>query len=289
MNDKRISDHAVLARNLEDLRATLHRLDPHVRDDLPDAVHQMRVTCRRLRSALRTFRTSVDREATDPVRDELKWLGSALGRARDLEVLRARIDRLLLAQSPELLRGHPGPWIDQRIDTARRSAHAEVLEAMASPRYAALLATLDAWQVDPPWAGRPDRPARKQMGRALDRAWSDMERAATAAAGDDAVDRIALLHEARKAAKRTRYAAEMLEPVLGSTAGDRAAAAEEIQDILGDHRDTVAAIVHLRELSDIAHAEGQQTFTFGVLCARLEADAAECERAFEQAWGRIGA
>ncbi|RNM12942.1 CHAD domain-containing protein [Nocardioides pocheonensis] len=289
MTDKDTSDHAVLAHELEHLRATLHRLDPHVRDDLPDAVHQMRITCRRLRSALRTFRKSLDRGATDPVRDDLKWLGGALGRARDLEVLRARIDRLLLAQSPELLRGHPGPWIDRRIDAARRTAHADVLEAMASPRYVALLVTLDGWQKRPPWAGRPDRPARKRMGRALDRAWSDMERAATAAAANDAVDRIARLHAARKAAKRTRYAAEMLEPVLGQTAGARAAAAEEIQDILGDHRDTVAAIVHLRELSDIAHAEGRQTFTFGVLCARLEADAADREAAFEQAWGRISA
>jgi CHAD domain-containing protein len=43
--------------------------------DEPDAVHQMRVATRRLRSALATYRPLLDRERTDPVRQELKWLG----------------------------------------------------------------------------------------------------------------------------------------------------------------------------------------------------------------------
>jgi len=181
MSDEQVSDHAVLAQALDRLRADLHRLDPHVRDDLPDAVHQMRVTCRRLRATLTTFRKSLDTAATDPVRSDLKWLGGVLGEARDLEVLRDRLDRLLLAQPSHLVRDHPGPWIDARLAAARRTARSEVLTAMATDRYAALLAALDAWHEDPPWAGLPDRPARKRLARAFSRSWSRMERAAAAA------------------------------------------------------------------------------------------------------------
>jgi hypothetical protein len=49
--------------------------DRGARVDEPDAVHQMRVATRRLRSALATYRPLLDRERTDPVRQELKWLG----------------------------------------------------------------------------------------------------------------------------------------------------------------------------------------------------------------------
>ena len=66
-------------------------LDPAVRRDLPDSVHQMRVATRRLRSALRTYRKILDRGVTDPVGDELKWLAAELGIDRDQEVLDARL------------------------------------------------------------------------------------------------------------------------------------------------------------------------------------------------------
>jgi hypothetical protein len=61
-----------------------------------------------------------------------------------------------------------------------------------------------------------------------------------------------------------------------------------VQDVLGAHRDAVVAIGRLVELADLAHAEGRDTFTFGVLCVRLEAEAAELERDYEVAWGDLG-
>src|SRR6516165_6975006 len=66
---------------------TMKSLDPMVRRDEPDAVHQMRVATRRLRSTLRSFRHIVHREGTRRLAAELKWLGSVLGQARDAEVL----------------------------------------------------------------------------------------------------------------------------------------------------------------------------------------------------------
>jgi inorganic triphosphatase YgiF len=60
-------------------------LDPAVRRGLPDSVHRMRVACRRLRSTLRSYRAVLEREVTDPIREELKWLGGELGAERDQE------------------------------------------------------------------------------------------------------------------------------------------------------------------------------------------------------------
>ncbi len=66
-------------------------LDPAVRRDLPDAVHRMRTTARRLRGCLRSYRSVLDREFTDPVRRDLGWLAGELGAERDHEVLRERL------------------------------------------------------------------------------------------------------------------------------------------------------------------------------------------------------
>ncbi|WP_157875950.1 CYTH and CHAD domain-containing protein, partial [Streptacidiphilus griseoplanus] len=81
---------AVLAHLAEHI-GRLVALDAAVRRDQPDSVHQMRVATRRLRSALRSFRKVLDRRATDPVADELKWLGAELGADRDREVLTERL------------------------------------------------------------------------------------------------------------------------------------------------------------------------------------------------------
>ena len=47
----------------------------------------MRVATRRLRAFLRAGSELLDPEWSEPLRDELKWLGGALGPVRDLDVL----------------------------------------------------------------------------------------------------------------------------------------------------------------------------------------------------------
>jgi len=55
----------------------------------PEDVHQVRVAVRRLRAILRVSRSLFDPKWVDGLRRELKWLGTALGRVRDLDVLHA--------------------------------------------------------------------------------------------------------------------------------------------------------------------------------------------------------
>ena len=82
---------AYLRAHAERLKA----LDPFVRLDEPDAVHQMRVAGRRLRATLRSFGHVLSQDATSGLAADLKWLGGALGPARDGEVLPAELQSSL--------------------------------------------------------------------------------------------------------------------------------------------------------------------------------------------------
>ena len=79
--------------------------DPLVRRNAPDSVHAMRVACRRMRSTMQSFRLVLERDRTDHLVDELRWLAGQLGGARDLEVQEQRIGAAVSALPPELAMG----------------------------------------------------------------------------------------------------------------------------------------------------------------------------------------
>lgn len=279
------TERQLLHRQLEVLAGDVVRLDPLVRADVPDAVHQMRITCRRLRGVLGTFTKCFDRSLTDPVRADLRWLAGELGRPRDLEVLHQRLGALLAAERAELVRGDVRRTIDTELRTAHRAAHRAGAEAMESPRYTALVDALSSWAAGPPWRNRRDRPALAGLGLAVGRDWARLERAVSAArAATDTAQHVAALHAARRAAKHLRYAAEALAPMAGPDALRLAAAAMAVQDALGEHHDAAVAGEELVVLADVAHAAGQDTFTYGVLRARVDLLLADSERAYDVAW-----
>ncbi len=102
-------------------------------------------------------------------------------------------------------------------------------------------------------------------------------------------DRDLALHEARKQAKATRYAAEAAVPALGDPAAGLVKGAKNLQNLLGDHQDSVMARQALRELADQAHAAGESAFTYGVLHEREERRAAAVEAELPDALRACGA
>ena len=100
-----------LVQQSADQVAAIARYDPLVRRDEPDAVHQMRVATRRARSALQAFGSIIDREATRPLSEELKWLAVTLGQARDTEVMLERLKASLAGIPPALVAGPVGARI----------------------------------------------------------------------------------------------------------------------------------------------------------------------------------
>src|ERR1035438_1579538 len=125
-------------------------LEPRVRSDEPDAVHQMRVAARRLRATLRSFGSVIPRSRSEQVAAELKWLGALLGAARDGEVLPAHLQGRLRSTPVELLIGPVQARVQGHFAPRRAAAHAELIEALDSPRYAGLLDGLDRLTGEPP-------------------------------------------------------------------------------------------------------------------------------------------
>jgi len=266
----------------------IHLRDPEVRRDLPDSVHKMRVATRRLRSALATYRPVIEREAGDRIRAELKWLAGELGGARDAEVLREHFSTTVDSQPGELVMGRVAGAIDDHLRAAYKAARTQALEALECERYFRLLDTLDALLAQPPLTGDSPRKAAKQLPDLLKHDWKRMRKAVRRMEkADDTAERDHELHEVRKAAKRLRYAAESAEPVLGSEATELAKRAEQVQEVLGDHQDSVVARDLLRQLAVQVHLDGGNAFTFGRLHAAEELRGDKSRQEFLELWPSI--
>jgi CHAD domain-containing protein len=255
------------------VRAQLDALDrtgPKARKGDVEAVHDMRVAVRRLRSTLRTFRALWDRRRVDLVRSELKWFGDRLGRVRDAQVMAARLDEGLRAEPPEVVFGPVAARVRQRFAAEGAEARAGLEKALDSKRYRTLRAALNGLAGD---AGR----AKK--GWVANRIRNDLERAdqrldaALERPADDA-RRDPELHAARRAYKRARYAAE----VRGGRTKKLVKRLKELQDLLGTHQDAVITRTVLREQAVRAYRDRDNTFTYGLLYGRQLAAAHEAER-----------
>ncbi|WP_369046743.1 CHAD domain-containing protein [Sinomonas sp. P10A9] len=272
----------------------LKTVDPGVRLDAEDAVHQLRVSARRMRSALATFKKLVDAPTADRLRAELQWLAGTVGQARDVEVMRERLTALAAGELPELLVGPVAQRIQEESDSRYRQAHDVGLAAMDSERYFHLLDSLDAFVADPPLTDRAHQKASKTVARHIAKDIERLKEAVRAAedaddadssgeaAGEEAVD--AALHEVRKSAKRLRYAAEAATPVLGKRASRLAKSAERIQETLGTVQDSVVSRAHLLDLAAQAHDDGDSAFSFGRLHALEQQRAAEARAQFVRDW-----
>ncbi len=273
----------------------LHRTDPAVRQNLPEAVHMMRVAVRRLRAALTTNRPFLDRTMTDPLREELGWLSDALGAARDAEVQRARLDAAVDA----LVEEHPD--IDWNQARARRGLRSSLLErhtsaltdldaVMSSDRYAALLDRLREFVADPPWTEKAHKRIRGAYGVRAEREMRRLGRRMHAA-DDPALsheERAEALHDARKAAKRVRYAVEPLIPVYGEPAAALRTRLKALQSALGHHQDTVVTRTYLLDLSRSASPlDPVAALLAGALVERETREAAGYEQRAAKAWHRV--
>ncbi|MEV7321601.1 CYTH and CHAD domain-containing protein [Streptomyces sp. NPDC093970] len=266
-------------------RDAIVALDPAVRLDTEEGVHDMRVATRRLRSTFRTFGKVLDRKVTDPVADELKWLAGELGFGRDQEVLAERLLAALDAVPGPLVSGPIGHRLRTWAEAGERGSRSRLLGILDSKRYLALLDTLDGLVADPPLrkaaAGDPEKVLAEAVHRDFEKVAGLIEAAMAEPPGHD---RDLGLHDARKKAKRTRYAAEAAHPALGGPAKSLVKSMKSLQSLLGEHQDSVMARETLRELSAVAHAAGESAFTYGLLYGREEGRAAAVEARTPHAW-----
>ncbi|WP_280234427.1 CHAD domain-containing protein [Nocardia cyriacigeorgica] len=260
---------ALIAALGEDIDRLL-TAEPEVRADAWDSVHQMRVATRRLRSVLRSYRRLFRRNPAAAMGTELAWLAGLLGVARDAEV---RAERFAALLDSEVVAGADPAVLDavtHRLVDAERaryeSAHAEVLTALDSDRYRALRARLSRWRSAPPLRkGRVDGPAADAFTTVLHRDRARLARLIRTETTATLDQRIELLHDIRKGAKRLRYSCEAAADTLGGPARELGAQAKRLQTVLGDHRDAVESHEAILARAADARAAGADTALYMAL------------------------
>ena len=232
------------------------------------AVHKTRVAARRLRSTLRIFSDVFGAEPAEELDNELKWYADVLGQVRDRDILSSRLGKQIANLPPEQVRGPVEAEVTKTLDAEREDAVRKLDKAMRTPRYAHLMQLLRGWRAAPPLtdaAGDQGATAVKYVEKAKRRADKRLRKA------DDDSDE---LHRARKAFKRARYAAELVEPIdsqMKSIARD----AEEMQTLLGEHQDATVGAEFLAKMSSDGEIEAGSAFTYGILMANELNRAAE--------------
>jgi CHAD domain-containing protein len=236
----------------------------------PDCIHDTRVAVRRLRSTMRVFAKLLDGPKIGDLDGELKWFAGLLGEVRDCQVQRGRFNDALDRMPEELVLGPVRARIRNGLQEIERPARACLSEAMASDRHRALLSVLRSWRDAPPVDQDIATKTLLKRARRAERK-ADRRLAAALRSDDDA-----MLHRARKAAKRARYAAELCKP-LDKEAKRTLKHYKQIQSLLGDHQDTVVATEALRQMAVAAGTTlGENGFSYGMLYAREQQIARQC-------------
>ncbi|OBI46250.1 CHAD domain-containing protein [Mycobacterium kyorinense] len=254
--------HRAVAEQIDELLVW----DRAVRADAPDAVHQMRVTTRKIRSLLRATPDSFGLTDNAWILDELRELGRVLGTARDAEVLAERYQQALDSLPPHLVRGRVRERLVDDAQRQYRKGLARSLIALRSQRYFRLLDALEAVVAEP--TARADQPSAPVT---IEAAYKRVRKASKRAADASEEDRDDALHGVRKKTKRLRYTA------TATGAGKISERAKAIQTLLGDHQDSVVSRSHLQQQAAAAHAAGEDTFTYGLLYQQ-EAELAQRRR-----------
>ena len=230
-------------------------------------VHKTRVAARRLRSTLRMFGEVFAARPAEELNNELSWYADVLGEVRDQDILSSQLTKHIAELPPEQVRGSVEAQITNALAAERRQAVDQLDEAMRTPRYQHLMQLLRRWKTAPPLtdaASEEDKTAVKYVEKAKRKADKRLRKA------DDDIEQ---LHRARKATKRARYAAELVEPADGDMKAI-ARDAEELQTLLGEHQDAIVAAEFLARLSADNEAE-ESGFTYGLLMANELHRAAE--------------
>jgi CHAD domain-containing protein len=264
----------------ESFEAIVHN-DPGIRLGLdPENVHRARVATRRLRSDLRAFRSMLDVGWCDHLRQELAWLGKALGAVRDGEVLLAGLRKLAEQLPPETSDGVPR--LLERLSESLTVKRSELLAVLRSERYTELLDQLANAAAEPRLADRARRTDVERLPRLMRKPWRKLVRAVKALSVPPTDGE---LHTVRICAKRCRYLAEALARVAGKGATRFAAACQKVQDVLGEHQDSVVARQWLRDL--IPAVSAWEVFAAGQLYVLEQETGATAREAWPRAWRKL--
>jgi triphosphatase len=258
-------------------------------DSDPEWVHQMRIGTRRLRSCLALIAPLAPSGQFEAVIAETKWLAGILGGARDWDVFAQETLPPLatgIAQDPAAVAGLQR--LRRRVAVRRRTARAEVQDAVRSRRFQRLVLTLGAL-IAAPRFGAPEgtdanalgAPAQAFAAHLIARRHRKILKRAESLAEGTAPER----HAVRIAAKKLRYAAEFFASLFAdkrTTIYLKRLGA--LQDALGHFNDAATATRLAAEL-----ASDHDPATVGAVGGWVAAQAAALRPELDRAWQRFAA
>ena len=260
-------------------------------DDI-EALHDMRVASRRLRTAMAVFGDVLPRDLL-ALGDELGWVADALGEVRDLDVLLQWLRPLTSgaeaaahpsAATPE---GSPLLPVLELLVQHRDAARARMLAALDSARHAILVDALTAKLragTDTPATPEGATPALHTATRLLRRRWKRLRRRAErlSARSPDAD-----YHAARIRAKRLRYATEFVAELYGKPARRVLDTLARSQDELGRRQDATITIERLERLVAEQSLPPAAVFAMGELAERERDAMRSINSAFPATYRRL--
>ena len=229
-------------------RSCLYQLianEPALHNDDPEAVHQMRIAVRRLRTAISLF-ADVTRDAkVGQIKSGLRWITAQLAAARELDVFMH--DAGALPQVPQSARASLGR-LHAELARRRDDALAHARSTAASPQYGDHVFETLAWIESGPWVTsdgpartRRRQPARSLARRQLERRVRKIRKRGKALAGLSPRRR----HKLRVQAKKVRYATDFFGALFPGKARKRrrkrfVSGLKSIQRALGQLNDVAA-------------------------------------------------
>jgi CHAD domain-containing protein len=249
----------------------------------PEALHQLRVTARRIDATLGLFKHQLPGALTH-ARRTAKSVLRTLGAARDLDVQLAELARYSLAL-PESERAAVEP-LRSRLESERFRARARMIRALDSEPIRRWLEGLTSAAAAAPSAGAFADRAMVVMPERVHRRYRKLRKSVRTLRTSSPMEDY---HLVRRRAKQLRYAIESGLGLFGKAAEDELKALRRLQDELGAHQDAYMARNRLAALAaDPANQLPAGTlFLMGRLAERHATTTAQARKSLTRSWGKV--
>jgi CHAD domain-containing protein len=257
----------------------------------PEALHQMRIGLRRLRTAISIFKDVVADSQQEHIKTELKWITRELAPARELDVLNGEVIGSLRDVVPD---NRDRAEARTELEARRQQAYDDASRAVRSQRFAHAVLDTAEWIEIGAWTSTEDPMLRLRRERSIEwhaatelarRRKKIRKRGQHLRKLDDEQR-----HRLRIRAKKLRYGIEFFASMfLGKTNEERREAAlaalKDLQTGLGGLNDIATREKLMSEMGNVSGKKNASRVPFvaGVIYGSQQAQTDDLLRAAEKA------
>lgn len=228
----------------QEYRNLIKQEKPVLADKDPEHLHQMRVSSRRLYTALQVFDGAIALPKTASAK-RVRVLTRVLGKLRDLDVQIQALQEDYLTQLDGDEQKKLSSTIEQ-LKQQRRKAFAGTHDVLTQSRYQDLKAAFATWLTNPCFTLLASLPLKTILPDLLSPLLSEslLHPGWLISAQDTTEENVAVLHDLRKSCKHARYQAEFFVPFYGDAFKSWIKDLKGLQDNLGGLQD-IEVLKHL--------------------------------------------